>query len=191
MQRLLQLSFILTYFLTSCGNSQSKENKTETKVQTDIQAPLSTITEKDLADFPNEWLALTKKDSSYIIFNPCDNKNGEYSIVKKDNKIYLREYYGQEDDTLEILNFIHNPDNTYDLTVFNRFYEDGLNIKYHITYIDSLKTIAKWAAYFPPIKDSIRITFINKRFAKNFNIVNQPCIECWEEDMCDEFEKKK
>jgi hypothetical protein len=59
---------------------------------------------------------------------------------------------------------------------------------YTLVYYNETAGIAKWKIKYKNVKYPVKILFIQKEKSNRFEIINQPCKECWGSD-CDEKKK--
>jgi len=121
------------------------------------------------------WIKLTNKNNKEIIFNPCDADNKKLIVTKK----IIKEYVGHEVLTHRIKS-IENDGNKYNFILEN-------NGVFTFKYLSLKKGV--WDS-----KDTYfngNFIVIDSLYSNEIEIVNQPCIECWEKEDCDEMEKNK
>lgn len=159
---------IFTFFFsckkeTTLNTNETTKNNLKPIQKEEYQAPYKT------------WIKLTNKNSKEIIFNPCDADNKKLIVTKK----IIKEYVGHEVLTHRIKS-IENEGNKYNFILEN-------NGVFTFKYLSLKKGV--WAS-----KDTYfngDFTAIDSLYSNEIEIVNQPCIECWEKEDCDEMEKNK
>ena len=123
---------------------------------------------------PKEWTMLTKKESGYIIYIPCDYQNQK--IILSDNGKYTLEHIiGQDAYYFQIKNIRKNG-NTYLFELYEENTEKGKeNVDYTLNIKDHNQAV--WEVYNEERKIT-GITTIDSRFESRYKTVEEPpCLE--------------
>lgn len=163
-------TLILTLVFLILISLSSKEIRPDDYVLTTIDA-----------DLQQKWHKLTLTDSGYVIFNPCDRENETFRI--SNDTIFIS--YGHEVEYFFINYVKRNVKNVYQFAV--RSYYSGKTIFFYFSYVDTDRGIAFWKNNDKPVNYETDDLYISDKNKNNFDIVNQPCKECWGDD-CDEIE---
>ncbi|MGU3375966.1 hypothetical protein [Chryseobacterium sp. M5A1_1a] len=123
---------------------------------------------------PKEWTMLTKKDSEYIIYIPCDYQNQKI-VLSNDGKYELVHNIGQDAYYFQIKNIRKNG-NTYLFELHEENAEKGKeNVDYTLDIKDHNQAV--WGVY----NDERKITAItttDSRFESKYKTVEEPpCLE--------------
>jgi hypothetical protein len=145
-----------------------------------------------LSRFPQEWTALTKRDSSYIVFKPCDADNASIHIVKADGRDVLQYVWGQEVSMYPITAFRQDSSGVTTITVLTET-EPHTPFTYSVQVVDPRQRIMlwKWELNTNGEKQKYEEYFTLTDNASSFTSVTQPCTECWSEEECKEMEKNR
>lgn len=180
------------FVLVACNNKKIDKSKDTELLKTEINGNKST---QNIENYVCDLTELTEKNGEKIVYSTCDGGNTELSIYKYRDTFFLLLYGGQEDDLFVInecyktisdtifFNVNYYGDNYYSSNVKN---ESGI-IKFVLT--DSLKGTSDW--FFTYLDVSYNKNFVSKEKQKLFVEIKEPCINCFEKEECDEFEKKE
>ena len=163
--KLIFLIITCILLFTSC--KQNIENKTE----------------ELLANFPKEWKMLTEINGEKVIYQACDAANRNFWIENKQNTWIFNHEEGHETMTDTIISFNRISDTEFKLILHSE-YTDSL-IEMIISEYDSGKT-SKWSWSYSNFEMSYY--FVSNIGKSDFKYVEQPCRECWDDEICDEKE---
>jgi hypothetical protein len=165
MKQKILIIIVFTILISSCFNEQKLNIKLDNL----------------LAD----WTSLTKRDGKFIIYNSCDGGNSIVSIVKKMDSFFIVIHGGQEDDFLLIKEAYKKESDT----IYFRTIYQGSNIEniQKLILFDTTKSLAKWKLNYLDV--NYELICVNSKRQNQFDIINQPCRECFDDDVCDDYEK--
>jgi signal transduction histidine kinase len=138
--------------------------------------------EFELNSFHKDWVRLTEKEGKLIVFNSCDAGNLLLSISQKNNHFNLLLHGEQEDSDFEILESNQNND-TVILKTKDKETNENQNFKF--IWVDREKGLGRWLITFPNGHTIDHFFVISDKQTK-FDIITQPCEECWGEE-CEEL----
>lgn len=182
----------LTLLILACNNNDNDKNVESESIKTDIiEDKIALSIENYICDLTK----LTEKNGKSIIYTSCDGGNTELSIYKYRDTFFLLLYGGQEDDLFVIEECYKTKGDTVFFKVNyygDNFYSSNITsksgmVKYIIN--DTLKGTSKW--FFTYLDVSYDNSFVSKDQEKHFDRVNEPCINCFEKEECEEFEKNE
>lgn len=168
-----KLLFVLLLIVTLV--SFCKESKKEVKQEVfDINA------------LPKDWVKLTEKNEKFIVFNSCDSGNLLLNISKKGNNFEILLHGQQEDASFEILKANQQKDTVF---ITTKSLDSNKKQVFKFFWTNKQKGLGRWTTKYPNglVSD---FTFVTNENQNNFEIIDQPCKECWGEE-CDEIEKNK
>ncbi|PQA90567.1 hypothetical protein B0A69_19760 [Chryseobacterium shigense] len=159
---------------TSAGDSLSKPS--ESRVPKNHQPGIKSSDRWDdiFKSLPKEWTMLTKKDSKYIIYIPCDYQNQKIILSNKE-KYALEHIIGQDAYYFQIKN-IRKDGNTYLFELQEENAEKGQeNVMYTLDIKDNHQAV--WDVYNDERKMAA-ITTTDSRFENRYKTVEEPpCLE--------------
>jgi len=137
-----------------------------------------------LSKVPKKWIKLSKYNNKNVIFNPCDGDNKKFEIKEVQSKWQLIESLGQETAFYEILE--------------TKMVKSDLVIKAIDKYSNDIHTFTL-STYKPESKVinwkwsyrefDFDYKYVNENGISDFKTINQPCKECWDDEICDEKEE--
>lgn len=147
------------------------------------QTEIKTIS---ISEFPTHWYKLTKLNSDTVVFKPCDAANRNIWITNTDDLWILNIEEGHETSYDTITSLIKIDSNKLKINVNPQY--PGEPTEFYITIIKQ-DQLAIWTW---TIRDIERTELFATESGKDlFQFIEQPCNECWDEEVCDEKEKKK
>jgi hypothetical protein len=199
----MKLSYILFAAALLLGACQKESNDSiqdihDTVATTPAATPADTASHESadmligLADFPNEWVRLTKRDGIYTIFKPCDADNASIHIVKADGRDVLQYVWGQEVSMYPITEFQRDTSGITTITVRTET-EPYTPFTYNVQVVDPMQRIMlwKWEMNTNGEKQKYEEYFTLADNAPSFTTVTQPCTDCWPEEECKKMEKNR
>ncbi len=126
-----------------------------------------------LAELPTDWVSLTEKKGKYIIYNSCDAGNAQLKLNKDSSELLI--WGTQEDITIKYNKVLKSGSNT-----INFLDSSGEEIKF--TWLDKEKEIASFTIH---QLNEISIVCVAAEKQDQYEVFNQPCVECWGEE-CDD-----
>jgi hypothetical protein len=196
----MKLSHILAAAALLLGACQNESGNSAQKTPDTVSSPadprVDTASHQPagmtdgLSSFPQEWIALTKRDGGYIVFKPCDADNASIHIVKADGRDLLQYVWGQEVSMYPITAFQQDSSGVTTITAITET-EPPTPFTYSIQVVDPMQKIMlwKWELNTDGKKQKYEVYFTPD--AGTFTTVTQPCTECWSEEECKEMEAKK
>lgn len=159
---------------TSAGDSLSKTSESIVPKNHQSEIKSSVAWEEIFKSLPKEWTMLTKKDSKYIIYIPCDYQNQKIILSNK-GKCALEHIIGQDAYYFQIKN-IRKDENTYLFELQEKNAEKGQE---NVVYTLDIKknNQALWDVYNDERKMA-GITTTDSRFESRYKKVEEPpCLE--------------
>ncbi|SFN08386.1 hypothetical protein SAMN05421594_0903 [Chryseobacterium oleae] len=176
---------LLIFSMVNCSpknetvKTQSADNLTKPSADTvsevhqpEIKAPENW---KDIfKSVPKEWTMLTKKDSGYIIYIPCDYQNQKI-ILSHEGKYALEHIIGQDAYYFEIKN-ITKKGSTYLFELHEESAEKGQeNVNYTLDIKDNNQAV--WGVY-NDVRKLTEITTTDSGFESKYKTVEEPpCLD--------------
>jgi hypothetical protein len=139
----------------------------------------------DITQLPNNWIRLTETDTVTIIYYSCDGGNMLITLNPEDSSIL---FHGQQEDIkYEYTRFGISEDSVIHFIVQE---SNDLNT-FALTRIEGKPGITKWDLTNYYLGNELHEElFVSKEHENDFVSIEQPCIECWDEEFCDEIESK-
>lgn len=163
--RYIQYLSLLLLFFISCknGNSQKKGNSIEIISKIDLKSFLGN----------EKWIEISKKDSKFINYKRCDSENRYIKIGVND----FTENVGQETFHCNIKSINKVSELEYILNINDGCAYDN---SFRVEILDVEKKIVKWS--------NKLYSFIStsESMLGNYEIVNQPCTDCFSQEDCNE-----
>jgi len=164
--------YILLLTILGCTNSNSKK-----------ECNIKNTIDYSIKQFPNKWEKLTKIDSEYVIFKPCDEANSNFSLYQE-NKIWILAHEQGHETYFDTLIKIVERNNDFTLYLKPEY---GKGIKQ--IFITSYKNnVAHWKCDFET--DKFDEYCVSSKGISQYKTIKQPCRECWDEHICNEKEKE-
>jgi hypothetical protein len=137
----------------------------------------------NLNNIPKDWVRLTEKDGNWIIYNSCESGNLLLTISKDDCELLL---HGQQEDYKFM---ILESSKINDTILINTKWKDADEKQlFKFYWADKSRSKGIWTTTYPNGNTAKNI-FTERDKQKNYNVISQPCRECWG-DECDEIEKE-
>ena len=175
-----------------------QQNTTDSipKLTTDTDDDLNKIdssqllTPFDITSIPNKWIRLTETDSGMIVFNSCNGGNKLVDISRKEEQTEIL-YHGQQEDSRYLIHESGTIDSTiiYIKVQYVYLEPEGTIHVLIFRWIDKDKGLVEWEDVYSINKEIEYEIFVSDQFVSNYQVYDQPCIECWSQEDCDEFEK--
>jgi hypothetical protein len=155
------------------------------KEKTEDQPMAVALTPIDLSLWPLDWVRLTETDSSTIIFESCDGGNMIITVDPTDSTLL---FHGQQEDITYV--FIE-AGLASDSTLHFIFGKDKKQDVFTFQWIDKERGIGLWELrpYYLDL-ESHQVQFVSKQKEGNFNLFEQPCRECWDDEFCTDLETR-
>jgi len=153
-------------------------------ISLNISCKRSNEQEFELNDFPKEWINLTNSSKGYIIYNDCEMGNLKISINNLNGKYQLLLHGTQEDDDFDILE-VQQSNDTIKLNALRKGFNQTQIFSF--IWIDKQKNIGKWVTTYSENENVVNYIVTESRFQKNYESVEQPCVECWNQTCQDYF----
>ena len=141
--------------------------------------------EFDLYTLPHEWIRLTEADSGKVIFKSCDEGNKLISIMPKEDNFELLIHGQQEDSKYLITKALILDSTNIQLTV--QLSTDSESENFNLKWLDITKGLIIWETTYLPGYEPTKEIFVSNEFKSEFIEIEQPCIECWTQEECDQF----
>lgn len=142
----------------------------------------------DISTLPTDWTRLTMTDSIPIIYSTCDGGNRLISITTRNEKPGLLLHGQQEDYEFELIEAVKTESNI--ILITTKWRETEKRQIFRFSWTNEEKGLAKWETVystgFSPSDE-----FVMKEFEYKYQKVEQPCIECWDEEDCELMERNK
>ncbi|NQY05895.1 MAG: hypothetical protein HRT68_06750 [Flavobacteriaceae bacterium] len=188
--RLLLLSLIIGLISCKQTSEENKRVKKEAKEQVISEAAFDLNEDKikqkqskqvRFPDIPRNYIALTEQKGKTIIFNPCDAANHQVKIDEKDGTIQIYYLEGQEATLLEVES-VSKTEKGYAFggIIYGEFYDKAMEV----TPLDTAYEMVNWTL--SAFDGNRTMIFTDAQYKTNYEVVDQPCKECWGDD-CDDM----
>lgn len=162
------LNYILIILiLGSCSSSEEDKHK---------------IKEIPIVEFPSSWIKLTNLENAQVIYKPCDAANSNFWIKMKNANWILAHEEGHE-TSFDTIVKIEKLNTTYTLYIHPEYDQPPFTIE--VVELNS-KGISnwKWKRY----NRDWESLYVVSSSSSEFETIEQPCRECWDDYICDESE---
>lgn len=134
----------------------------------------------------SDWVELTENNGKQVIYSTCDGGNTTITIRKLEDSFMILLHGTQEDNMLIIREAYKKTSDTIYFTTVYKGTDQECTQKLVLT--DSTKQIASW--HFKYLDMEFTKICVNSKNQNAFEFIKQPCRECFEDEICAEWEKR-
>ena len=134
----------------------------------------------DLNKLPNDFISLTEKNNELVIFNSCDEGNRQLKII---NGKSIKLHGTQEDYFFDVKNVSIGKSGTIKIeTIWSDSKE---KVIYEFKWVDKKNGLVEFRII-DEEKMGVDGLFTTLKKRETYKVINQPCIECWSKEDCNE-----